>query len=159
MYHNMQPVDIMYMSVLSLCMYTHKYTTTCMYLKCRSDFEFSEVDSPSREIPSVGDDKPSTVTDAQAVDHFPHEGIDGIADPVLELHLASPLQPLYHSSPTDILMPVLPQLPSPDKDVEREMEIDLKSQKGTSAVPSCMCSREGNEIGVGHACLLESDYV
>ena len=106
-----------------------------LYLKCRSDFEFSEVDPPPREISSLGDDRSSTVTDARAVDHFPHEEIDGISDPVLELHLASPLQPLHHSSPNDILMPVLPQLPSPDKDVEGEMEID---QKGFCSQPSSM---------------------
>lgn len=102
-----------------------------MVLKCRSDFEFSDVDHTSEEVPSISDDRPSsTATDEQAADHFSHEEINDHTDPVLELHMTSPLQPLLHSSPDDSLLPGLPQLPSPDEEVGEEMDIDLKSQEG-----------------------------
>lgn len=112
-----------------------------LHLISRSDFEFSEADPIPEEIPSVCEDERSTVTDTQAVDHFSHEEMEDISDPVLELHLASPLQSLDHSCPTDILLPVLPQLPSPDEEVEGEMEIDFKSQKGTPSLSLCMHAR------------------
>lgn len=99
------------------------------------------MDRTSGEVPSISDDRPpSTVTDDQAADQFSREEINDTADPVLELHIPSPLQLVLHSSPDGSLLPALPQLPSPDEEAGEEMEMDLKSQEGiyihTSQVPS-----------------------
>ena len=110
--------------------------TVEVFLNCRSDFEFIAEDSVHGEAPPIN--KPSTT--AQAADHFQREEIDANVDPVLELHIVSPLQPLLHSSPSDSLLPALPQLPSPvreEGEEGEEMQIDLKPGEGTYILCTC----------------------
>ena len=99
---------------------------------CRSDFIFRDSAPEEEEFPPINDNKPSTT--ARDMDHFPREEIEDITDPVLELHIASPLRPLLQSSPSDTsLLPPLPQLPSPDRDEGEEKEggMNVKSEEGT----------------------------
>ena len=113
-------------------------------LDSRSDFELNEDDTiTERASPSKDDDSPSTTITAQLLDNFSREEIhftDDTVDPVLELHIASPPQPLLGSSPSDsLLLPPLSQLlPSPDREGEAEEEMDHMSLMKTEEGITCM---------------------
>ena len=97
----------------------------------RSDFELWEAESPPKKAPVITD----PILAARQLDSFLREDTDGGAtggDPVLELHMASPITEslLEQSSPTDTgLMPPLPELPSPVVD-EGDTEDSLKPGEG-----------------------------
>lgn len=51
---------------------------------------------------------------------------------MLELHIASPPEPLIHSSTSPSLLPPLPPMPSPDGE-GRELDLDHKSLEKESS--------------------------
>ena len=113
-----------------------------MYWDYRSDFKLNVDDTTTeRASPSKDDDSPSTTVTAQLSDNFSREEIhftDDAVDPVLELHIASPPQPLLGSSPSLLLPPLSQLLPSPDREGEAEEEMDYTSLMKSEEGITCM---------------------